>query len=128
MTWHTEVDVSGVDEGESHCDTWHCSGEWLGATWPNHGLPRGTPGLANEGYVKKYLGPEGFEPRTSHCSAFGMSLRPLDHRMVLVIQSVKWLFEFTYGKKPRGVGSGLSPDPGYIALHMTTATFAREVM
>jgi hypothetical protein len=42
MTWRTEVDVSGVDMGESHCDTWHGSGEWLGATRPNHGLPRGT--------------------------------------------------------------------------------------
>jgi hypothetical protein len=56
MTWRTKVDVSGVDVGESHCDMWHGSSKWLGATWPNHGLPRGTPGLANEGYVKKFLG------------------------------------------------------------------------
>jgi hypothetical protein len=37
-------------------------GKWLGATWPNHGLPRGTLGLANEGYVKKFLGPGDSNP------------------------------------------------------------------
>jgi hypothetical protein len=42
---------------ESHADTWHV---WLvvkGATWPNHGLPRGTPGFANMGYVKNFWCP-----------------------------------------------------------------------
>jgi hypothetical protein len=34
-----------ADLGESFVDTWHLIGEWYGATWPNHGLPRGTPVL-----------------------------------------------------------------------------------
>jgi hypothetical protein len=28
--------------GESVCDTWQLLGKWRGATWPSHGLPRGT--------------------------------------------------------------------------------------
>jgi hypothetical protein len=32
------------------------------ATWPNHRLPRGTPGLANEGYVKIFWGPGDSNP------------------------------------------------------------------
>jgi hypothetical protein len=36
-------------------------GEWKGATWPNHGLPRGTPGF---GYlvVIKFYGGRGVRP------------------------------------------------------------------
>jgi hypothetical protein len=55
--------VAYVDESEA--DMWHSTIGWKGATWPNHELPHGTPGLANEGYVKSFLGPGGFEPRTS---------------------------------------------------------------
>jgi hypothetical protein len=64
--------ASTIDSGSSGWLTWtnqmstrgmHLIG-CKGATWPNHGLPRGTPGLANEGYVKIF-GPGGFEPRTS---------------------------------------------------------------
>jgi hypothetical protein len=37
---------------ESDVDTWQFSGQWLGATWPNHGLPRGTPKLVGCMFVK----------------------------------------------------------------------------
>jgi hypothetical protein len=49
-----------VDQSET--DTWHSAIGWKGATWPNHGLPRGTPGLANEGYVKSFWGPGDSNP------------------------------------------------------------------
>jgi hypothetical protein len=54
--------VAASDVGQSAVDTWHSSNGCKGATWPNHGLPRGTPGLANEGYVKRYLGPGDSNP------------------------------------------------------------------
>ena len=52
--------VDDVDQSEA--DT--CQGliGGYGATWPNHGLPRGTPGLANEGYVKVFWGPGDSNP------------------------------------------------------------------
>jgi hypothetical protein len=31
-----------IDVGESFADTWHIFGKLDGATWPRHGLPRGT--------------------------------------------------------------------------------------
>jgi hypothetical protein len=35
-------------------DTWHSSSGCKGATWPNHGLPRGTPVFVNMAYVKNF--------------------------------------------------------------------------
>jgi len=40
---------------ESSVNTWHALIGCEGATWPNHELPRGTPGLANNGYVKSFV-------------------------------------------------------------------------
>jgi hypothetical protein len=66
MTECTASDVAvdvAADVDESETDTWHSVIGWKGATWPNHGLPRGTPGLANEGYVKKNWDPRDSNPR-----------------------------------------------------------------
>jgi hypothetical protein len=52
----------GSDVGQSAVDTWHSSSGCKGATWPNHGLPRGTPGLANMGYIKNICGPGDSNP------------------------------------------------------------------
>jgi hypothetical protein len=61
VTWQRRVAVTWVNQrwtrgifwldgmNESPVDTWHTSVGCEGATWPNHGLPRGTPRLANEG-------------------------------------------------------------------------------
>jgi hypothetical protein len=47
---------------ESFLDTWHVFGKWDGATWPRHGLPRGTVfGLV----VQNYMESMGIEPWTS---------------------------------------------------------------
>jgi hypothetical protein len=50
MTWHDRTSMwqfwIGWYLGESVCDTWHIMVKWRSATWPNHGLPRGTPLLA----------------------------------------------------------------------------------
>jgi hypothetical protein len=54
------------DVGESVSDTWHCSVEWLGATWPNQWLPRGTPILVNKVCVKRLWRPWGSTPRPPH--------------------------------------------------------------
>jgi hypothetical protein len=43
-------------------DTWHALVGCKGATWPNHGLPRGTPVLSI-GLCQKFLESGGFEPR-----------------------------------------------------------------
>jgi hypothetical protein len=40
---------------ESYCDTWQLLGKWHGATWPSHGLPRGTPFLVCV-LVQKFCG------------------------------------------------------------------------
>jgi hypothetical protein len=49
---------------ESCFDTWHYFGKWFGATWPSHGLPRGTPLLAI-GCFQNFMESVGVEPRTS---------------------------------------------------------------
>jgi hypothetical protein len=38
LSWQTV----GSCEVESYLDTWHIFYQWEGATWPRHGLPRGT--------------------------------------------------------------------------------------
>jgi hypothetical protein len=81
MTWQYGNDVAD-DVDQSDVDTWHF---WLlGATWPNHGLPRGTPGLANEGYVKSFWGPGDSNPGPPPHHAFAQSLRPIGPRMFLL--------------------------------------------
>ena len=53
---------------EFDCDTWQILGKWHGATWPNHGLPRGTHLLALGRLIGllKFYGSVGVEPRTSN--------------------------------------------------------------
>jgi hypothetical protein len=60
-----------------------------GATWPNQGLPRGTPGFANIGYVKNCLGPGGFEPATSPLSTPSQTSLATIPPCVLVIETVE---------------------------------------
>jgi hypothetical protein len=73
VTWANQRWTRGIfwldDVNESSVDTWHASIGCEGATWPNHGLPRGTPGLANEGYVKNFWGPGDSNPGPPpHCA------------------------------------------------------------
>jgi hypothetical protein len=51
---------------ELDCDTWHFLDEWKGATWPNQGLPRGTPGLAFGSFIKILWRPRGSTPGPPH--------------------------------------------------------------
>jgi hypothetical protein len=48
--------------GESVCNTWQLLGKWHGATWPSHGLPRGTIELI---VVQNFVWSTGFDLRTS---------------------------------------------------------------
>jgi hypothetical protein len=41
---------------------WHLFCKWLGATWPSHGLPRGTIVLVNGWWQKFYWSPWGLIP------------------------------------------------------------------
>ena len=58
VTWANQRWTHGIfwldGMNESSVDTWHASVGCEGATWPNHRLPRGTPDLANEDYVKSF--------------------------------------------------------------------------
>jgi hypothetical protein len=45
-------------------DTWHFLANGFGATWPSHGLPRGTP-LFIGWFVQNFMESVGIEPRTS---------------------------------------------------------------
>jgi hypothetical protein len=72
LTWQRQVVTSGSPaEGDwsvtgiqPTTDKWHLFGKWLGATWPSHGLPRGTMVLVN-GWWKNVMELMGFEPMTS---------------------------------------------------------------
>jgi hypothetical protein len=74
MTWQTWQQVTGLTRGsttvdcgthvgQSGVDTCQFSLVEKGATWPNPGLPRGTPSLVGFGY--KVMVSPGFEPATS---------------------------------------------------------------
>jgi hypothetical protein len=81
-------------------DTWHCSSEWLDATWPNQGLPRGILIVVVILVCKILLESMGFDPRTSHTGyALLKSVRPLYHPLVLMNHMVSNIFEFAYGCK-----------------------------
>jgi hypothetical protein len=51
-------------------DTWHIVGKLKGATWPNEGLPRGTPILAIGSFIKSFWRPRGSTPRPPIHSKF----------------------------------------------------------
>jgi hypothetical protein len=55
-----DVDVAifyWLTVSESDYDTWQILGKWHGATWPNHGLPRGTLLLTiGFGVIKSFCG------------------------------------------------------------------------
>jgi hypothetical protein len=79
--------------GESHCDTWHLLGKWHGATWPSHGLPRGTVELV---IGSKLYGVHGVRTvdLLPPCSALAMAARPARHSLFLVSHMVFIVFEF----------------------------------
>jgi hypothetical protein len=95
VTWANQRWTRGIfwldDVNESSVDTWHASIGCEGATWPNHGLPRGTPGLANEGYVKSFWGPGDSNPDLLHTAP---SCKVSDQRATVFLV-MKWgLFVF----------------------------------
>jgi hypothetical protein len=62
LTWQRQLATSGSPtEGDwsvtgihPAVDKWYLFGKLLGATWPSHGLPRGTMILVN-GWWKKFI-------------------------------------------------------------------------
>jgi hypothetical protein len=116
MTWANQRWTRGiswlVDVDESSVDTWHASVGCKGATWPNHGLPRGTPVFVNLVLCQKFLESGGFEPGPSPRNAFAMGLRPLDHRMFLLCMASLYLsLVLFFGG---GSGRGLAPTPVFL--------------
>jgi hypothetical protein len=73
LTWQRQVATSGSPTTGDWSltgihlavDKWQFFDELLGATWPSHGLPRGTMGLVNGFICQKVLEPMGFKPMTS---------------------------------------------------------------
>ena len=63
LMWHSYI---GWQLDELYGDTWRIIGKLKGATWPNEGLPRGTPNFDYVGLGSKIMEPTGFEPVTSH--------------------------------------------------------------
>jgi hypothetical protein len=123
MTWQD----SWLTVVESTNDTWHCSSEWLGATWPNQRLPRGTPVFVNLVLVSKVLESTGFEPVTSpYVKAFVDSDCQRTIVLVLVICTNSHVFKVNVLCIARGVGSGLSPDPRFYVLYGTTPFNGRK--
>jgi hypothetical protein len=73
LTWQRQLATSGSPtEGDwsvtgihPTVDKWQFVDELLGATWPSHGLPRGTMGLVNGFIWKNVMESMGFDPMTS---------------------------------------------------------------
>jgi hypothetical protein len=93
------------------------SSGWM--TWPNHGLPRGTPSLANEGYVKIFWGPGDSNPEPPPHYAFALTLRPAYHYMLLVMEATGFVCNLVCCVFRRGVGLGLSPGPRSFRCYVT---------
>jgi hypothetical protein len=65
-------------------DMWHHFGLWYGATWPSHGLPRGTVVLV-VGLFQNFMESVGVEPWTSPwCKALAMAALPTRHTVFLI--------------------------------------------
>jgi hypothetical protein len=87
--------------------------QWFGATWPSHGLSRGTLLLV---VGLKVMESMGIKPQTSPpCKAFAKSALPMRHHSssyyVMVLNILK--FELMYGWHG-GPGWGLAPAPDRI--------------
>jgi hypothetical protein len=78
-TWQYSTVTGGRHVGHPVIDTWHVLvGCWC-ATWPSHGLPRGTLWLV-DGFVKIYVGSPGSNPRPSsgqRTGRTGLTARPM---------------------------------------------------
>jgi hypothetical protein len=87
---------------------------WLyGATWPSHGLPRGTLLLV---VGLKFMESVGIEPQTSPpVQTFAKSALPTYHIVLLVKYMVLNIFKFKLFNSWRGgSGWGLAPTPNRV--------------
>jgi hypothetical protein len=69
-------------------DMWHCSSEWLDATWPNQGLPRGTLVVVVNCCLLKCMESVGFDPRTS--PPHNTSQTPITNRATTYALTYMW--------------------------------------
>jgi hypothetical protein len=84
---------------------WHIFVKWYGATWPRHGLPRGT--MFWFMVCKSMVESVGIEPWTSRMDEiFGKGRLPMHHTMVSYHITLRFIFKFTYGVSFGGVRAG----------------------
>jgi hypothetical protein len=79
--------------------------------WPNHGLPHGTPSLANEGYVKIFLGLGDSNPEPSTATPSQVPSNQQTTRYDLLCVWVILYLKLCYNIYCGGSGQGLAPTP-----------------
>jgi hypothetical protein len=105
-------------------DTWHASVGCEGATWPNHGLPCGTPGLANDSYAKKFLGPGDSNPGPPTMPK-SPPIPSCQHAIVryLLYGRFGLYFSLKFGLVGRRPGRGLAPALGRVPYYITVGLY-----
>jgi hypothetical protein len=108
LSWQTV----GSCEVKSFLDTWHIFDKWDGATWPRHGLPRGT--VFNFWLFKIIWSPWGSNPDLPPWwSAFTRCGLPIAHALFLIIYMVSFIFKFELCYGLGAVRAGAKPQPPF---------------
>jgi hypothetical protein len=110
LTWQVTVQLVGM-------------AQWLAATWPSHGLPRGSGKMPNEGprtefkKKKKMAGPPNLAEPHQIWRPTDISKPPLK----LAEPPIYIYIYISYNKHPKGEARGLDPGTSPIIYALTIA-------